>query len=115
MDVRLAKCALALVNLVLAYGTVTASLSATAHATAAQVDIVDRRDGHVLPTYFKDGVRWVEGTPGHEYTVLVRNDTNNRLLAVMSVDGVNVITGETAGAAQSGYVVDARASTEVAG
>jgi len=115
MGVRFSKCALALANVVVAYGAVTASLSATAHTGAAQVDIVDRRDGRVLPIYFKDGVRWVEGTPGHEYTVRVRNDTNSRVLAVMSVDGVNVITGETAGAAQSGYVVDARASTEVAG
>ena len=46
------------------------------------------------------------GTPGHEYAVRVRNCTGRRLLAVVSVDGVNAVTGETASTGQSGYVIE---------
>jgi hypothetical protein len=81
----------------------------------AEVDIVDRQDGRVLPVYYKDGTRWIEGTPGHEYAIRVRNDNGGRVLAVMSVDGVNVITGEIASPSQSGYVIDAHGGTEIAG
>jgi hypothetical protein len=36
-------------------------------------------------------------------------------MAVLSVDGVNAVTGETASPEQSGYVLDAWESTEIAG
>ena len=36
------------------------------------------------------------GTPGQEYGIRVCNTTGERVLAVMSVDGVNVVSGETA-------------------
>jgi hypothetical protein len=91
------------------------SLPANAVGSLAQVDIVDRRDGRMLPVYTRDGVHWIEGIPGHEYAIRVRNNGNGRLLTVMSVDGVNVITGETAAPSQSGYVLDDYGSTEIAG
>jgi hypothetical protein len=37
---------------------------------------------------------------------MVRNRGGGDLLAVVSVDGVNVVTGETAAASQSGYVIE---------
>ena len=36
----------------------------------------------------------------------IRNCTDQRLLAVLSVDGVNAVTGETASPDQSGYVIE---------
>ena len=81
----------------------------------ATVEVYDRNDGSVLPVYDKDGRRYVVGTPGHEYTLRVRNLTGARILAVTSVDGVNVVTGETASPDQSGYVIDAWGSVEVSG
>jgi hypothetical protein len=81
----------------------------------ATVDVYDRNDGTVLPVYEKDGRRYVVGTPGHEYALRVRNLTGARILAVTSVDGVNVVTGETASPDQSGYVIDAWGSVEVSG
>jgi hypothetical protein len=47
----------------------------------------------------------VVGKPGNEYSVRVRNRQRDDVLGVISVDGVNVITGETAVAQQSGYVL----------
>ena len=79
------------------------------------VEVYDRQDGTTLRVYEKDGRRYVVGTPGHEYALRMRNLTGARILAVTSVDGVNVVTGETASPDQSGYVVDAWGSVEIAG
>ena len=79
------------------------------------VDILTRADSRVLPVYEKDGRRWIVGTPGHEYAIRVCNTTGARVLAVMSVDGVNVVSGETASPSQSGYVLDAGECTEING
>jgi hypothetical protein len=79
------------------------------------VDLYDRTTGAALDVYERDGQRYVVGTPGHEYAVRIRNCTGDRILAVTSVDGVNVVTGETASPDQSGYVIDAGGSVEIAG
>ena len=70
------------------------------------VEILDRRTGAVLPVYWHDGERHVAGEPGCEYEIRLRNRGGGRVLAVTSVDGVNVITGRNASTAQSGYVLD---------
>ena len=91
---------------------------AAAHApppVLITMDVYDRNDGTALPVYTKDGRRYVVGTPGHEYAVRIRNCTGLRILAVTSVDGVNVVSGETASPEQSGYVIDAWASVEISG
>ena len=45
----------------------------------------------------------------------MRNASAERALAVMSVDGVNVISGDTASPAQSGYVLGPSESADIAG
>src|SRR6266576_2467012 len=100
------------------------AMSAMAVAGAAQahwpmervsVDIIDRTDGRVLPIYTHEGRRYVVGKPGNEYAIRVRNGGTGRVLAVMSVDGVNVITGDTASMQQSGYVLAPNESADIAG
>jgi hypothetical protein len=81
----------------------------------ATVEIVDRTEGRVLPIYWHEGRRYVIGKPGNEYAIRVRNADGGRVLAVMSVDGVNVITGATASPQQSGYVLAPRESTDIGG
>jgi hypothetical protein len=80
-----------------------------------QVDVYDRTSATALPVYTKDGRVYVVGTPGHEYAVRIRNCTGSRILAVTSVDGINVVTGETASPEQSGYVLEPWGSVEIAG
>jgi len=46
----------------------------------------------------------IAGRPGARYAVSVRNTGGRRVLGVMSVDGVNVVSGETASWEQTGYV-----------
>jgi hypothetical protein len=83
--------------------------------TQASVEIVDRTEGRVLPMYWHQGRRYVVGKPGNEYTIRVRNGAASRILAVMSVDGVNVISGDTASMQQSGYVLAPYESADIAG
>lgn len=72
----------------------------------AKVEVFDRTAGHALPVYVHRNRLYVAGEPGHQYEVRLGNRSGERLLAVTSVDGVNVITGETADQRQSGYVLD---------
>src|SRR5215469_743853 len=92
------------------------SMSAAARAGAlVDVSVVDRDSGATLPTYQHDGKLYIAGTPGHRYGVRLTNHSGARVLAVLSVDGVNAISGETASPDQSGYVLDGYASTEIDG
>ncbi|HEX9707558.1 MAG TPA: hypothetical protein VGA24_07955 [Steroidobacteraceae bacterium] len=79
------------------------------------VEIYDRKTGRVLPVYWHEGERHIAGEPGHEYEIRIRNHGHGRVLAVTSVDGVNVITGRTASPDQSGYVLDPYGRVEIDG
>src|SRR6266481_7063610 len=70
----------------------------------AEITIIDRDSGAVLSPHFYRGEYWVAGTPGARYAIEIRNRLGERLLAVTSVDGVNVLSGATAGWDQAGYV-----------
>jgi hypothetical protein len=81
-----------------------ASMSASAIGRLADVTVIDRSTGETLPVHFFRGEYWVAGTPGAKYSISVANQAGNRVMAVMSVDGVNVLNGQTAGVDQNGYV-----------
>jgi hypothetical protein len=46
------------------------------------------------------------GEPGVRYGLRVANRSSARVLAVLSIDGVNILTGESAAYDQRGYVFD---------
>ena len=79
------------------------------------VEIYDRTAGRELPVYWHDGERHIAGEPGHEYEIRIRNRGDRRVLAVTSVDGINVITGRTASPDQGGYVVDPDGQVDIDG
>ncbi len=81
----------------------------------ADVALVDRTTGERLAVYSHAGKLYVAGTPGNRYAVEIANRAGGRILAVVSVDGVNVITGETAAPGQSGYVFAPGQRYEIAG
>ena len=80
-----------------------------------EVQVYDRTDGRYLPLYRHRGRSYVAGEPGHDYEIHLQNRRGQRLLAVTSVDGVNVISGQTAATAQSGYVLPAWDALQVGG
>lgn len=81
----------------------------------ADLAVFDRSEGRNLPVHWHEGRAWVVGKPGNEYQVTVRSRRGEDLLAIMSVDGINAITGETASPQQSGYVLSAWRALEVKG
>jgi hypothetical protein len=88
-----------------------------AHAVGQLVDlvVVDRTDNVRLPVYWHEGRAFVAGKPGNEYSVSVRSRQGTDVLAVVSVDGVNVVTGESASPRQSGYVLSPGRSVDILG
>lgn len=94
-----------------------ATLSTQACAVGGLADVVvyDRSEGRQLPVYYHQGRAWIVGKPGNEYAVRIRNRVGEDVLSVVSVDGVNVVTGETAAPQQSGYVLPAYQALDING
>jgi hypothetical protein len=81
------------------------SLPAAAVGNITNVVIHDRAQNRTLPVYVHQGRHYVVGNPGNEYEIRLRNRQRADILTVVSVDGVDVITGGTADWQQSGYVL----------
>jgi hypothetical protein len=94
-------------------------LTACANAPHAgglvDVSVIDRQSGERLKLYRHQGRLYVAGRPGNNYAVSLQNKTSGRTLTVLSVDGVNAISGETAAVQQSGYVLESYTSAEITG
>jgi hypothetical protein len=95
--------------------TACAAAPSTHAGSLVDLAVVDRDTGETLRTYSHHGKLYVAGSPGHRYSVRMINRTSGRVLTVLSVDGVNAITGQTARANQSGYVLSPWESAEIAG
>jgi hypothetical protein len=98
-------------------GILIAVIAANAQAAGrlADVQVIDRENGSVLPTYRSHGEYWIAGRPGARYSIVIQNRRGERVLAVTAVDGVNVISGETGAWGQSGYVFDPGERYEISG
>jgi hypothetical protein len=96
---------------------VALATSACAHAHGGMVDlsVYDRTEGRRLQVYWHEGRAWIAGRPGNEYQVALRSRQSQDVLAVVSVDGVNVVTGQTAEPSQSGYVLSPRGGLDILG
>ena len=99
----------------LTLGAAGAAFNANAVGSVVDVVLVDRDAAGVLDVYPHRGRHYVAGRPGARYAIRVTNRTGERVLAVMSVDGVNIVTGQTAAWNQGGYVLQPWASHEITG
>lgn len=102
-------------TLIILAALMTSACSPLSARPLVDVTVVDRDSGQWLPKYPYRGDTWVAGTPGNRYAVRLANTTNQRVLVVLSVDGINAVTGQTANPAQAGYVLEPWESTEIAG
>ncbi|MBE0626796.1 MAG: hypothetical protein IH606_18510 [Burkholderiales bacterium] len=100
---------------ILAAALLTGCASVADAGGLAELSVINRSTGERLPVYRHRGRMYVEGRAGERYALELRNRTGARVLAVVSVDGVNAITGQTAAASQSGYVLDPWRRAEIAG
>jgi hypothetical protein len=90
-------------------------LGACAQERLVEVQVVDLDQGNWLNRFPYSGREYIEGRPGHRFSVSLHNVTGQRVLAVLSVDGVNAISGETAGSSQAGYVLEPFQQVEIRG
>ena len=84
------------------------------HGHPVTLSLVDEA-GVELPVYGHRGQQWVPGQPGRGYQVRLTNQSDERVLVVLSVDGVNAVTGQTAAPHQTGYVLGPWQSAEIDG
>lgn len=94
---------------------VCSSLQAQAIGRLADVTVIDRNSGVTLPVYTNKGEYWVAGAPGARYAIAIRNKLGERVMAITSVDGINVVSGATAAWGQTGYVFDAHYNYQITG
>jgi len=104
-----------LLKSVIVVSAVAAAAPAWAVGGLADLNVYDRTEGRRLQVYWHEGRAYVVGKPGNEYQVSLRNRAGDDVLAVVSVDGVNIVTGETASPQQSGYVLGPRGALDVQG
>jgi hypothetical protein len=77
---------------------------------------VEDGGGNPLRTYSHRGTTWVLGEEGERYVVVVRNPSPERVEAVVSVDGRDVLSGRAADFRKHrGYIVPAYGSVRIEG
>ena len=90
---------------------------ARAYAPPDMVDltVINRDTGQSMPVWRHDGRMFVAGEQGQRYSLRIANRTNGRVLVVLSVDGVNIIGGETAGYDGRGYILSPYETYDITG
>ncbi len=102
-------------SLLLAAGVLLLAGPVRAVGSTVDVEVVERDTGATLPIYPHQGAQYVAGRPGARYAIRVSNRSGARVLAVMSVDGVNIVSGQTAAWNQGGYVLGPWQTHEITG
>jgi hypothetical protein len=92
-----------------------ASCAAVLPPPLLDMQLVDRDSGALLARYASRGRHFSPGSPGARYAIRLSNRSGERVLVVLSVDGVNAITGDTAAWNQSGYVLNPGESHDITG
>jgi hypothetical protein len=99
------------------YLSVLAGFSGAAGAIGniADITVYDRVENRTLPIHHHNGRYYVVGKPGNEYQIRIANRGRGEILSVVSVDGVNAVSGETANWDQTGYVLGQYQSFDLRG
>lgn len=91
------------------------SLSAFAERGRVIEMTVEDRNGHDYREFRNQRQAWIAGEQGEAYQIRLHNTSNERVLVVLSVDGINAVSGESAAFGQTGYVLSPYGDTVVAG
>ena len=87
--------------------------AADGSASCAGMTVVQQ--GTPLNPYSHQNQWWIEGQSQAEYQIELHNYCGQRVLAVVSVDGLNVLDGKTASIQQGGYVLEPMQRTNISG
>jgi hypothetical protein len=110
-----AGCSAAYADQIAGPGPRTALAIANAKIRAPYDVQVIREDGETLPTYAQKDRYYVEGNSTERYVIRVTNPTANRVEAVVTVDGLDVIDGEDGALTKRGYVIPAYGEVRIEG
>jgi hypothetical protein len=69
-----------------------------------RMELVTKK-GRELPIVIYQGEKYAQGEEGEEYTIRLINDSADRRLAILTVDGVNIVSGEDGKVDGDGYVL----------
>ena len=72
-------------------------------------------NGSRCKQYSHNGKLFIEAKKGSEYSIEVKNNTWQRILAVCSVDGLDILSGKTATENGNGYVINGNGSLKADG
>ena len=76
---------------------------------------IESSSGRDLKTRHYRGQRIVEGRPGQSYQIVLKNLARSRVEVVLSVDGLDVRTGQRASSRNQGYVIPAESTVRIKG
>jgi hypothetical protein len=68
-----------------------------------------------IPEYGHKGLTFVEGRRGQPFVLNLRNNSAQRVLAVVSIDGLNVVDGEACTPQSRGYIIPGYSSVDIQG
>lgn len=68
-----------------------------------------------IPEYGRNNLTFVEGRRGQPFILKLRNDCAQRVLSVVSIDGINIIDGQPCTPESRGYVVPAYTTVDIQG
>jgi hypothetical protein len=71
--------------------------------------------GDTLPWYESNGKIFVIGEAGRNYSIVLENPGKEKVEVVVSVDGLDVLSGTPASASRRGYVIPAKSTIEIDG
>jgi hypothetical protein len=71
--------------------------------------------GKPITKYRHEQNLYIEGRPGSEFIIRIKNNTARRILAIISVDGLSVMDGKEASYESGGYVIDPFDSLKIPG
>jgi hypothetical protein len=101
----------------IAAGMVLCTVAGPVGAVGRLVDLTvyDRTERRTLTVHHHEGRHYIVGKPGNEYQIRVRNRSGGDILSVVSVDGVNAVSGETAAWHLTGYILGRHLSFDIKG
>lgn len=79
------------------------------------IDMRVHVNGRPTREYSHKGSSFIEARHGSNYSVKIKNDNNYRVMVVISVDGLDVITGKAAEKSNKGYIVEGESKIEIKG
>jgi hypothetical protein len=72
-------------------------------------------NGRSVKEYTHQGMSFIEARDGTNYTIKLKNNLGQRVMVVVSVDGLDVVSGKNAAETDTGYIIDAYDSVEIKG